>query len=137
MADYHKYVFRDGKLIAEFEEMYQRSRDIPWHQDEQDNWVDVRLTVEFLKDIGPFDEIHDFGCGLGYYLEILKNRIGSVGCRTYGYDVSDTACIKAVSLFPDAEFAVFDLMANPLPASQPASQPAIIRNSWNAMVCLS
>ena len=124
MADYHQYVISDGKLVAEFEAMYQRSRDIPWHQNEQDNWIDVRLTTEILKDIGPFDEIHDFGCGLGYYLDILKSRIGSVGCRTFGYDVSYTACKKAGCLFPAAEFAVIDLMANPLPASQPVSQSA-------------
>jgi len=29
--DYHDYVFHDRKLIAEFDQMYQKSKDIPWH----------------------------------------------------------------------------------------------------------
>ncbi len=69
--DYHDYVFRNGKLIGDFEEMYQNSSGIPWHQDQQDNWIDVRITKEILADIGSFDEIHDFGCGTGHYLGLM------------------------------------------------------------------
>lgn len=123
MADYHKYVFRDGKLVAEFEQMYQRSQDIPWHQDEQENWIDVRLTAELMGDVGPFDEIHDYGCGLGYYLDILKKRFGADGCRTFGYDISSTACIIASTLFPVSKFAVVDLMAEQF-CSYPAIHPS-------------
>jgi hypothetical protein len=47
-TDYHDYVFRDGKLVGEFEEMYLNSATTPWHQDEQENWIDVRLTKEML-----------------------------------------------------------------------------------------
>ena len=52
--------------MAEFEEMYRNSSAMPWFQDEQGNWIDVRLTKEMLRDLGKFDEIHDFGCGTGY-----------------------------------------------------------------------
>lgn len=44
-TDYHDYVIMDGKLIAEFEQMYQNSSQIPWHQNEQENWIDVRFTI--------------------------------------------------------------------------------------------
>lgn len=107
--DYHDYVFRDGKLVGEFEAMYRHSEGVPWHQDEQESWVDVRLTTELLKDLGPFGEIHDLGCGLGYYLDLLRNSLGTKHCRAFGYDVSPTACAKASALFPTFSFQTLDL----------------------------
>lgn len=104
--DYHDYVIRNGKLIGDFESMYRYSREIPWHQDKQDDWIDVRLTRELLKDLGQFDEIHDLGCGLGYYLAILHSMLGG---RAVGYDISETACEKARALFPSFEFHTLDL----------------------------
>lgn len=111
--DYHDYVFRDGKLVLEFEAMYRNSSDIPWHQDEQQNWVDVRLTVEMLKGVCPFDEIHDFGCGLGHYLALMRGHLGAGTCRGYGYDISATACVKAKSTFPEFDFQPYDLTLVP------------------------
>lgn len=34
-TDYHDYVIKEGKLIGEFEQMYQKSDGVPWHQNEQ------------------------------------------------------------------------------------------------------
>lgn len=107
--DYHDYVFREGKLVGEFEAMYRNSEGIPWHQDEQENWVDVRLTSEMLRDVGSYDEIHDLGCGLGHYLAIMRSRIGSESCRCVGYDISETACAKAKQVWPNFEFIQLDL----------------------------
>ena len=108
-ADYHDYVFHEGKLVAEFEEMYRNSETIPWRQDEQEHWIDLRLTKEILQDIGRFDEIHDFGCGTGHYLDLMVKRSLATNGKSYGYDVSATACGKAASLFPHASFSVLDL----------------------------
>ena len=72
-TDYHDYIFREGKLIGEFEEMYRNSSTTPWHQDEQENWIDVRLKKEILQDLGRFHQIHDFGCGTGHYLDLIVN----------------------------------------------------------------
>ncbi len=108
-TDYHHYVFREGKLVAEFEEMYRNSATIPWHQDEQENWIDVRLTKEILQDIGRFDQIHDFGCGTGHYLDLMVKHSLATNGKSYGYDVSATACEKAASLFPHSSFSVLDL----------------------------
>ena len=47
--DYHDFVIKDGKLIGEFDLMYKKSKDIPWHQDKQKDWLDIRLTIELLK----------------------------------------------------------------------------------------
>jgi SAM-dependent methyltransferase len=107
--DYHDYVFREGKLVAEFENMYRYSDGTPWNQDKQENWMDVRLTAEFMKDVGPYAEIHDLGCGLGHYLALMCVRLGTQGCRGFGYDISESACIKAGQLFPQYRFKQMDL----------------------------
>ena len=108
-TDYHDYVFRDGKLVGEFEEMYRNSTITPWHQDEQADWIDVRLTKELLKDLGKFDEIHDLGCGTGHYLNIMAQYCLSNNGRSYGYDISKTACINAAQSFPNGKYATLDL----------------------------
>lgn len=116
--DYHDFVIKDGKLIGEFEQMYEKSDSIPWHQDEQDDWLDVRLALELLKEYAEekpdttlgFDTIVDFGCGLGYFLDILEYYVGSYPCNTIGYDVSATCCEKARKIFPNTTFNVLDLM---------------------------
>ena len=58
-TDYHDYVFRNGKLVGDFEGMYRNSSAIPWHQDEQNEWVDVRLLRAMMHDMPCFDEIVD------------------------------------------------------------------------------
>ena len=32
-TDYHDFVFQEGKLVGEFEQMYRKSAQVPWHQD--------------------------------------------------------------------------------------------------------
>jgi len=106
--NYHDYVIKGGKLIGEFEQMYQKAAGTPWHQDEQENWLDVRLTVELLREKGDFDRVIDYGCGLGYYLDILVRRIGAG--EGVGFDVSETAVRIAGDLFPGFCFMQMDLM---------------------------
>ena len=73
-TDYYDYVFRDGKLIGEFEDMYKNSSNVPWHQDEQVNWIDVRFTRELLRESAAYSEIHDIGCGTGHYLNLIGSN---------------------------------------------------------------
>ena len=110
--DYHDYVIKNGKLIGEFEQMYCKSRTTPWHQDEQENWLDVRVTIELLKKFGPFELISDFGSGYGYFLKQIAQYC-STGDNTFlnGYDVSKAACTKGHLIFPNITFEQFDLMA--------------------------
>lgn len=108
--DYHDYVFRDGKLVGNFEGMYRNSSGVPWHQDEQATWIDVRLTIE-LFGTQRFDEIHDLSCGLGYYLDLMCRRVGAPGCRGFGYDIAPTAVERAGQLFPGHAFQHLDLTA--------------------------
>ena len=109
--DYHDFVIKDGKLIGEFEQMYRKSEEVPWHQDLDGNRLDVRLVVEMLKESAPYDYICDFGCGLGYFLDVVVKGAGGEGTRGMGFDVSPTCCEKAKELFPGYDFRVLDLMA--------------------------
>lgn len=101
--------------------MYRHSAVVPWHQDAQDDWIDVRLTVEMLRDVGPFEEIHDLGCGLGYYLALMHRHLGGAS-RAFGYDISPTACATAKNTFPAFTFQHLDVTAiieNASPISRP------------------
>ena len=110
--DYHDFVFRDGQLVAQFEEMYRYSDGVPWRQDEQEDWIDIRLTVDVVRDLGPFDEIHDLGSGLGHYLALIHRKLARPGARGVGYDISETACARARATFPEFVFQQLDLMAD-------------------------
>lgn len=132
-TDYHDYVFQNGKLVGDFEGMYRHSSQTPWQQHLQQDWIDIRLTIELLRDLAPFDELHDFGCGLGYYLELLREALAPAA-RCVGYDVSATACGKAKQLFPASEFRQLDLTATdaPMPlgeAQQSASRLLAFRGT--------
>lgn len=109
-VDYHDFVIKDGKLIGEFEQMYQKSQAVPWYQDNQADWIDVRVTVELLRKYAPFDYICDFGCGLGYFLKVLSSELGSKTCEVAGYDISPTCCEKAKKIFPSFQFRPLNLM---------------------------
>jgi len=125
-TDYHDFVFRDGVLVGEFEEMYQNSSTIPWHQDEQSDWIDVLLTKNMLHDIGRFDEIHDFGCGTGHYLDLMAHKFLLPSGMSYGYDISPSACDQAAKIFPNSIFRVLDLTtANRQPPTANRQDPAV------------
>jgi len=111
--DYHDYVFKGGKVLGEFEQMYKNAKNIPWHQDEQEDWLDIRLALELLMKNAPYDYILDFGAGLGFFLNTLGENIGTDNCTLIGMDISETACIKAKGLFENANFSVFDLRERP------------------------
>jgi SAM-dependent methyltransferase len=123
-TDYHDYVIKDGRLIGDFEGMYRHSSEVPWHQDQQTNAIDLKMTIAMLKGLGPFDEIHDIGCGFGYYLDLLQKQIPAAG---FGYDVSETACKKAGELFPQSRFSVLDITRDALTAQGQARRLVSLR----------
>ena len=91
--DYHDYVIKDGALVREFEQIYQNSADVPWHQYEQANSLDVGLTVELLSRGDRFGRIIYFGCGLGYYLNIINSSF-RIKSNCYEFDICETAVAK-------------------------------------------
>jgi SAM-dependent methyltransferase len=102
-APYHPYVFRDGRFVGEFEEMYaiaERQGFDPWHQDSAGIRHDeiAALRPERVRTL------LDLGCGKG----TLTARLAA-GCeRAVGYDVSPTAIRIAQSRYPWIDFRLLD-----------------------------
>ena len=90
---YHNYFIQDGKLIGEFEQMYQDFED-PWEQSTREVFsIEKIVGIELLKKYGHQKPL-EYGCGLGYYTRQLAEHFDSV-C---GVDISETAIQKARKL---------------------------------------
>lgn len=75
-TDYHEYVFKDGKLIGKFEEMYRYSKEIPWHQDKTVYSVFSNIDISILRQF-KYKYICEIGCGLGYFSNRLYKELNS------------------------------------------------------------
>ena len=106
--DYHDYVFRDGRLIGEFDQMYRKAAGVPWGQDKTNHqWytrVALGVVTRALED-GTVSDIHEVGCGLGYFLSNFQGDGRSVS----GTDISPEAIRIASGLFPEIAFTVDDI----------------------------
>lgn len=89
--DYHDYVIKDGKLVGAFDQMYQESSDIPWHQDQTNFEWYANIDIELLKKI-KFSRILDVACGLGFFSERIS--IIFPEAHIIGLDISPTAILK-------------------------------------------
>jgi len=103
MSDYHDFVFKDGKLVGKFEEMYKKSTDIPWHQDKTAYTllpdIDFAILKYFDKEY-HFKNVLDIGCGLGYVTNRIKTDLfKGNNVNVVGFDISSTAIKKATDLF--------------------------------------
>jgi trans-aconitate methyltransferase len=107
---YQDYVIRDGRYVGRFEEMYQNSAEIPWHQDQHAYAIWSDLTVAILKQ-RKVKSMLDVGCGMGYMAARLKSEIPGL-TRVVGLDVSLTAIAKAAAMFPEIEFRTGTLDAD-------------------------
>ena len=111
--DFHDYVIKDGKLIGEFEQMYQDHK-FPWNQNIREQYAsDKALTINKVQSIQakrnkPINII-ELGCGLGYFTNRIKSSLPK-NCNVMGIDVSNTAIYKAKQLFPDCQFTVSDIL---------------------------
>lgn len=77
-TDYHDYVFKDGKLVGKFDEMYKYSREIPWHQDKNAYSVFSNIDIAILKQY-KYESICEIGCGLGYFTNRLHKELSNNG----------------------------------------------------------
>lgn len=118
-SDYHDYVIKDGKLIAEFELMYQKSKETPWHQDSTAHSlftdIDIAIINSFFRRWKPVNCSHlnmlDLGCGLGYTTERLRSElVAPVKSKWFGFDISPTAVEKASHMFPKVEYHAVDIL---------------------------
>ena len=101
---YQDYVISNGKLVGDFEGMYENFED-PWHQSSQDHIYDSRRQIAInycnrLKSKYNVSKVVELGCGFGHLTETLRtNNFEAIG--TY---VSKTAIQKASELYPEAQF---------------------------------
>lgn len=112
--DYHDYVFKNGKLIGKFNDMYKYSKEVPWHQDKSHRFSFSDIDIAILKQY-KYDTICDIGCGLRYFSTRLYKELRSNQSKhpnVSGIDISEEAIQKAKSLFPYIRFIKSDLLKN-------------------------
>ena len=105
-TDYHDYVFRNGKLVGDFDGMYKYSEDVPWHQDKIAFNATANIILCLIKSLGEYSSILDIGAGLGYFTSRLAKEFPNAKVR--GIDVSDIAVERARTFFKNIEFHVVD-----------------------------
>lgn len=106
-TDYHDYVFRNGELVGDFDNMYRYATDVPWHQDTYaDHWC-TEVGFLILKAQAPYGSILEIGCGLGYIAAKLKALVqdGTVDA----FDISEVAVREARRRHPGIQFYVDDI----------------------------
>jgi len=94
--DYHDYVFKNGKYIGKFEDMYRYSDEIPWKQDKVIDRFYRKISLEIIKSVlanqsNSIKSTIEVGCGYGYVL----SRIYQPGKSYSGFDISATAIERA------------------------------------------
>lgn len=106
---YQDYVFKDGRVIGEFEEMY-RDFANPWNQLQVERYASDKAVLlnllSRLKEAFGIKTVMDLGCGLGHFTQ----RIQELGVRAIGVDLSTTAVDAASARFPDPTFIAADVL---------------------------
>lgn len=106
--NYHDYVFKDGKFIGAFEEMYQNVKD-PWHHgDAAAIYYDLSLYLIERYEIFP-KRVLDVGCGKGAFGARLKKKLPKA--NILAIDISPTAIQKAKAKYGvlGIDFRVIDI----------------------------
>jgi len=102
---YQDYLFRDGRFVGEFEEMYRDFAD-PWHQTSTEQFASEKAVglnlLNRLAERAGVRRVIEIGCGFGHYTA----RIAASGFDVLGIDVSPTAIETARSRHADVKFAV-------------------------------
>ena len=101
---YQDYVIKDGRLVGDFETMYQRFPD-PWNQLSATWETDKWLTLNLLEQL-KVERVMEIGCGLGKFTNALHYR----HTKALGMDVSETAIKKASETFHGPEFVCADIL---------------------------
>ena len=112
-SDFHDYVIKDGKLVGEFEQMYQ-DHESPWNQvNEEQYQSDKAVTINKVLNIHATRDkpinVLELGCGLGYFTDRIRSSLPK-DCNVMGIDVSSTAISTAKRLFPDCKFKTADIL---------------------------
>jgi len=109
MKDYHDYVFKDGKLVGDFDNMYIDCED-PWKQSKRHHTLEIRIMNEVLSE-KKYERVLDLGCGLGNISNIINHHCELLDAC----DISQTAIEKAKLLYPNINFFSHDILSESFP----------------------
>lgn len=107
--DYHDYVFRDGKLVGDFEGMYRYATGVPWEQDTRCRQWHAQAGLLMLKERAPYGAILEIGCGLGFIAEKLRVEVAGPRAVVEAFDISPAAIRRAQRLHPGVTFYADDI----------------------------
>lgn len=113
-SDYQDYIFKDGKLLGKFDEMYRASSAVPWHQDKASQQIPVAIDLALISHFAAkfrSKRVCDLGCGLGFVTEKLRSTLHEVclDARVFGCDISPKAVEDATKQFPNITFFQGDI----------------------------
>lgn len=104
-ARYQDYVIKDGKMVGEFDQMYQDFAD-PWEQTTREKYgCEKAVALNLIQKVGA-KRVLELGCGLGHFTHKIWDDHTSV----LGVDCSETAIIKAQKNYPECQFLVADIL---------------------------
>lgn len=106
LEDYHDYVFKEGKLLGDFDNMYRYAKGIPWNQDQQCQRWYTEVGMLTLRDKTPYESILEIGCGLGYIEAKLREFVIDGSSVSEALDVRAESINKAQRLHPGIGFYV-------------------------------
>ena len=116
-TDYHDFVFREGRLVGEFEQMYRKSAEVPWHQDRDEDRLDCHVAMQILGACAAQAKtVAEVGCGLGFFADMIARTLP--GSSVTGFDISTSAVAKAAALFPGLRFEVIDVSSRLVDAAR-------------------
>lgn len=102
---YQDYVIADGKLVGDFETMYQDFDD-PWEQTTREEFASEKAValnlLARLKARHGCLRVLELGCGFGDF----SARATALGLDAMGMDISETAIQKARGRHPGTQFVV-------------------------------
>jgi SAM-dependent methyltransferase len=105
--DYHPFVFRNGKFVGKFEEMYQQVKD-PWHQQQVATGTKYDLILA-LTQRRSYATVLDVGSALGMFTNRLRRSQPQANLAAI--DVSQTAVARAKQAYPEIDFRAMDILA--------------------------
>lgn len=105
-TDYHDYVFRGGRFIGDFDNMYQHASEVPWHQDTHVTHWDTQIGLVMIRSRRPYGSILEIGCGLGYIAAALREVTSGDQTAIDAFDASREAIRRAKQLHPGIRFFV-------------------------------
>jgi 2-polyprenyl-3-methyl-5-hydroxy-6-metoxy-1,4-benzoquinol methylase len=104
--DYHDFVIKNGKLVGDFEGMYRKASEIPWHQDKTAYLPTATVLLDLISQYRPYKNVCEIGSGLGYFSQRIQEKLK---IPVTGFDVSPTAVSRARTMFPEIRFGVLDI----------------------------